>query len=224
MNLYFLVEGKTEAKLYPQWLKYLIPKLSRISTPDEVARNNYFLISGGGYPHLLHHHLANSIEDINTIGRYDYLILCLDAEEQTVRNKLEEVNQFMHQSGLTLDHCQFKVIIQNRCIETWLLGNRRAYPTHPTTADFIKCAKFYNVGLNDPELMGISQNFRTHAQFHCHYLKTMLLEQGIHYNKAHCPEVAEPDYLNHLIKRISEETYHLRTFRSFIEFCQYVNS
>ena len=30
MNLYFLVEGKTEKKVYPQWLSHLIPGLKQV--------------------------------------------------------------------------------------------------------------------------------------------------------------------------------------------------
>ena len=45
MNIYFLVEGnRTEKKIYPQWLTYLVPKLKRVKYHDEVTSNNYYLI------------------------------------------------------------------------------------------------------------------------------------------------------------------------------------
>jgi len=53
MNWYFLVEGKTERKIYPQWISYLMPHLSRIDSPGEAQNNHYYLISGGGFPSLL---------------------------------------------------------------------------------------------------------------------------------------------------------------------------
>lgn len=53
MNLYFLVEGVTERKLYPKWINYLLPSLTRVFSPDEAEQNNYYLISGGGFPSLL---------------------------------------------------------------------------------------------------------------------------------------------------------------------------
>jgi hypothetical protein len=114
MNLYFLVEGKTESKLYPKWIKHLIPNLSRISVPSDADKNNYFLISGGGFPHLLHRHLPDSIDDVNSSGNYDYLVLCLDADEQTVSERLEEVNQFIHHESLILANSELKIIVQNR--------------------------------------------------------------------------------------------------------------
>lgn len=37
MNIYFLVEGKrTERKVYPAWLAYLLPELQRVQSYDEV--------------------------------------------------------------------------------------------------------------------------------------------------------------------------------------------
>jgi hypothetical protein len=84
MNLYFLVEGKTERKVYPRWIDYLMPHLTRISTPTEATQDNYFLISGGGYPHLLDKQLGDSVKDIQETGNYNHFIVVLDAEEFTV--------------------------------------------------------------------------------------------------------------------------------------------
>ena len=65
MNIYFLVEGKTELKVYPQWLSHLTPNLSRIHFAQDVNTNNYFLISGIGYLRLLDVALVNSVEEVN---------------------------------------------------------------------------------------------------------------------------------------------------------------
>lgn len=222
MNLYFLVEGKTESKLYPKWITYLIPNFSRISVPSDADKNNYFLISGGGFPHLLYRHLRNSIDDVNSSGNYDYLVLCLDADEQTVSERLEEVNQFIRNENLILENSKLKIIVQNRCIETWLLGNRVIYPRQAQSTEFVKYSKFYNVAVNDPELMGIYNDFDTYAQFHLHYLKAMLLERNIKYTKNYPRDVIEEYYLNQLIKRTTDEKQQLMSFRNFIEFCEFV--
>lgn len=37
MNIYFLVEGKAEGKIYPQWLTYLVPELKRVKYHDDVV-------------------------------------------------------------------------------------------------------------------------------------------------------------------------------------------
>ncbi len=92
MNLYFLVEGRrTEARLYPRWLSYLLPHFSRVEYPDEASNNTFFLISGEGYPRLLDVQLPHAIQDVNDVGRYDYLIVCLDADEATVAERTAEV-------------------------------------------------------------------------------------------------------------------------------------
>ncbi len=78
MNLYFLVEGNsTEKKIYPRWLEYLIPELTQVKYYDEVIKNNYYLISGQGYPAILHDGLDNAIDKIKEVNNYYYLGRCL---------------------------------------------------------------------------------------------------------------------------------------------------
>lgn len=53
MNIYLLVEGeKTEPKMYPAFLSYLLPELIRIDLPHEAIgkKNCYYLMTGGGIP------------------------------------------------------------------------------------------------------------------------------------------------------------------------------
>ena len=92
MNIYFLVEGKRiEMKVYPKWLSYLVPELQRSTTFDTVAQNNYFIFSGNGFPSLLNNHLRNCVIDINNAGNYDYFVICLDADEQSIDACRQEV-------------------------------------------------------------------------------------------------------------------------------------
>lgn len=87
MNLYLLVEGRrTEAKVYPAWIKHLIPRMRQAKTPRDLnsKRGSFYLFSGNGYPRLLGDPLRRSIEDVNMAGRYDHLVVCLDADERTV--------------------------------------------------------------------------------------------------------------------------------------------
>ena len=223
MNIYFLVEGKrTEAKVYPEWLSHLLPDLVRVQAPGEVNQKNYFLISGGGFPSLLDNHLRNSIEDVNSSGNYNYLVVCLDADEQTIPERVQEVNNFILREELKLKNCQLEIIVQNRCIETWFLGNKRAYPRHPVDREFIEYSGFYDVSLEDPELMGIFRDFNNHAQFHHQYLKKMLLEKNIRYTKVNPRGVVEPNYLNQLISR-TEQTRHLGSLKTFLDFCKLID-
>lgn len=145
MNIYFLVEGKrTEKKVYPRWISYLIPELSEISDPFEVTNNNFYLFTGNGYPSLLNNHLRNAVEDMNMIDKFDFLVICLDSDEETVSDRRNEVFKFIEDSKLKPSKFTFEVIVQNKCIETWFLGNRKIYSPQPKNSELIKCTKFYN--------------------------------------------------------------------------------
>ncbi|GBL11158.1 hypothetical protein MSj_02658 [Microcystis aeruginosa Sj] len=73
MNIYFLVEGRsTEKKLYTAWLTYLIPEFKRVDFYDQVNHNNYFLISGNGYPSILNEAIPNAIDKIQEVSKYNY--------------------------------------------------------------------------------------------------------------------------------------------------------
>lgn len=71
-NVNFLVEGNsTEKKIYPQWLRHLVPELTRVKYHDQISKNNYYLISGEGYPRILSHGLDNAVDKIQ-----DFLNFC----------------------------------------------------------------------------------------------------------------------------------------------------
>ncbi len=221
MNLYFLVEGKTERKVYPQWISSLAPCLSRIDTAQKASENNYYLITGGGYPSLLDNHLADSIEEINDCGNYDILVLCLDSDAMRPNERTAEVTEFMEEKGLKLTDCSLKIIVQNKCIETWFMGNRKIYPRSATSPEFIECGKFYNVSLNDPELMGKPSDFYgSHSVYHYEYLRHMLREKNITYSKTRPRGVGDLYYINELKRRIHETPDHLLSLRNFFDFCE----
>jgi hypothetical protein len=220
MNLYFLLEGKrTEPKIYPNWLTYLLPSYTQIKNQFDVKSNNYFLISGKGYPSLLHNHLKNSIVEINEIELFDYLVIVLDSEEETIEYRIKEVNNFIRNNKLNLN-CELKIIVQHRCIETWLLGNKKVFTRNPSDYKLKEFIKFYNVSLNDPEGLPKLDGYNSIAGFHLDYLKYLLKEHNIHYTKNHPRDVIENYYLNELITRTNDG--HLASFKDLIDFCNYL--
>jgi hypothetical protein len=40
MNIYFLLEGKTERGIYRKWLSYLVPELKQVQYYNQVNKNN----------------------------------------------------------------------------------------------------------------------------------------------------------------------------------------
>ena len=217
MNLYFLVEGRrTEKKVYPKWLGYLLPSLERVDSPKKADENNYFLVSGGGYPNILGEKLEHSLKDVATTRVYDYLVIVLDAEEMTLAAIIEEVNRRVTEATekLTRDNvvipanCEIKVIVQNRCIETWLLGNKTVFRRNPHSTELRGYIEFYDVSENDPERMPKPPNHgESTADFHLNYLKLVLRERGLTYTKQRPGDVLErhPD--------------RLPTLKRFFDFC-----
>src|ERR1035437_1383711 len=213
MNIYFLVEGRrTEKKVYPRWLLYLVPELEEVKFAFEVNNNNFYTFSGNGFPSLLDNHLRNSIDDVNDIGRFDYLVICLDSDGDTVEQRKFEVAKFINDNNLKLNTSELIIIVQNKCIETWFLGNTKAYTRQPQSIELRKFIKFYNVQENDPEEMTKMEDFSTDAQFHEAYLSEMLSEKNIRYTKKNPTIVTEKHYLDELMKR-TRTTHHINTFK-----------
>ena len=220
MNLYFLVEGKqSERKVYPAWLAHLLPELQRVESCDDVNEKNYYLISGEGYPSLIYDFIPRSIAEINSNGKYSYLVVCLDAEENTVAELTTEIYDFLTQQKLKLNKAELVLIFQNRCLESWLLGNRKIYSRNPQNKPLLDYTKYYDVSVNCPENMGRYQDFNTHAQFHGAYLRALFEAKNITYSKKRPGDVLKPFYLEQLLARIQVQPEQLTTFRHFIDFC-----
>jgi hypothetical protein len=227
MNIYFLLEGKsTESDIYPMWLSYLIPEITRVNHSDDVKQNNYYLFSSNGIPDI-YEDIIDAIKDINKINKYNYLVICLDADELTVDERRTEIFEEIKNEE-QLIKTQLKIIVQNRCIETWFLGNRRLYTKNPVRSKkFIEYSRFYNVAKDDPELMKKIETFsQSDSKFHADYLKKMFNEKrdGLTYNKSNSKEVQKKSYLKELEKRIIDTPTHLKTFTNFINFCEEIKS
>lgn len=224
MNLYFLVEGKrTEVTLYPEWIKFLKTDYIKIDNPfllneDPSLNNTFFIFSGEGYPSILDNHLRNTVNDINRIPRIDHLIVCVDAEDRTIEETKTEIYSFIEQNSIVLDRAQLTIIVQNCCIETWLLGNRRIFSRNSSNQDFLDCVAFYNVLNNDPELMGrnpIKQHNK--AGYHEYYLKRLVREKNSRYSKRNPGITKEKYYFDELVHR-KDDTNHISSFGEFISF------
>lgn len=220
MNVYFLVEGKnTEMAVYPKWLDYLVPQLKRVDNFYEVTINNYCIFNCGGITSL-EKVIPSSIIDINKNNNFncffDYFVICVDVENATIEQRVSKIDNII-QSGEPLNEkTKLIIIVQNRCIETWFLGNRKVFTKQPkNNPSFIKYSQLYNVAQNDPELMeNLDTLDSSIANFHKRYLKAMLHERG---NKKDS-QFHQWNYLTELINRI-KDTKHLKTFKNFYDFC-----
>lgn len=221
MNIYFLVEGKsTEKKIYPKWLGHLLPELIQVKYHDQVQKNNYYLISAKGYPAILHDAFDNAIDKIKETNNYDYLVLCLDADEDTVNERESYIENLIQRKSKDLGDTKMKIIIQNRCIETWLLGNRKIFDSRqPLESPLSDYVNYYDVSQYDPEKMG-KYNMRNHADFHLKYLQKIFEAKNISYTKKFPGDAMEAYYLEQLQKRVQDDSTHLETFQNLLSFCE----
>ena len=217
MNLYFLLEGKrTEKKVYPMWMDHLLPNYKQVKSFDEADQHNYFLFSANGYPDLLND-IENAISDINECRNYSYFLVCLDADESSVEERRKEVMDKIESSPSNLN-AKPVVIVQNKCFETWFLGNQKVFPRNPQDEDLQEYCRFYNVSNWDPELMPQYPGFGSTSQFHSKYLKLMLKEKNISYTKQHPGQVGESHYIDALHKRVTSCPTHLKSLQNFFSF------
>lgn len=222
MNLYFIVEGETERKVYPSWLSYLLPELQRVKNPSQAQTNNYYLISGGGFPSL-YQEVEAAVENINISQKYDYLIISTDADENTVEYMQQEIREYFIENKLDLGNTQLQIVIQNRCIETWFLGNSKIYSRQPQSQRLLDYTRYYDVSKDCPELMG-KYNCERHAEFHGSYLKELFTAKERKYSKTMPGDVQQEYYLKELQSRSAKQANHLATFQDFIEFCGLIRS
>ncbi|MGB5960936.1 MAG: hypothetical protein WBG73_09790 [Coleofasciculaceae cyanobacterium] len=225
MNIYFLVEGNsTEKKIYPKWLEYLIPNLVRVQYHDQAENNNYYLISGQGYPRILYDGLENAIDKILEIPKYDYLVICVDADEETVEERVQYIREFINNKEINLGKTKVEIIVQNRCIETWLLGNKKIFNSkQPLDLPLSSYVNYYNVSQNNPEEMG-KYKMRNHADFHYEYLKEIFRSKNTTYSKKYPKDAKEKYYFEELQKRVQDQPEDLKTFQFFLEFCERVRN
>lgn len=224
MNAYIIVEGdKTETNVYPAWLSILSPRLQRVENANDATENCYYLFSGAGQPNIFAH-TAKSVADVNAINasgmcHYDYIMVCLDTEEESRAYIESQIESYMREENVTLDPSTKLMIFEQKVsMETWFLGNRKVYHSQPQDPEYIKYQRYFNVSKGDPEDMGeYDPDKFNKAGFHLKYLRKMLQERRMVYNKNNTQEVEKVTYLNELIRRY-EETGHLKTFGSWYEF------
>jgi len=179
MRIYILVEGEnTEMALYPAWISYILPNLKRVDDFFNIENDSYYIASGYGYPAMIqNNHLINAIKDINDKGDIDYLIVCLDGDTVGVQGRKNEILTHLKVNNISLiNNCKLEIIIQNICIETWLLGNKKMYSNGELNKNFIAYSKHYNVSINDPELMEKPKDYKNSKSIYhyCYLIEIMI--------------------------------------------------
>jgi len=217
MNLYFVLEGeKTEALLYPKWISFVLPNISKVELESQVTENNYYMFSGGGIPSI-YNHSVNAIKNINDNPIFDRLIVCLDGEELGVKQRISEIQNYISNSRIELNkNCKLEFVVQNICIETWFLGNRKIVKKNPEGKLLKQFIQFYDVVNNDPEQMDKFDSYRNKAHFHYIYFREILKEHNLIYRKSNPNIVLERTFFDELGKRTSG-TDHLSSLKHLFD-------
>ncbi|MDP1688592.1 MAG: hypothetical protein Q8L47_00455 [bacterium] len=214
VNIYVVVEGVSEYKVYPEWIKQANPALVKSSYIDEVVENNFYMIGGGGYPYIFNV-IDNAISDTNDNLQFDRLVIALDSEDFLLEERYLEIESHVRSKA---PRVEVKIIIQHFCFETWALGNVKIGPKNPTNSELKAYKEIHNVIALDPEhLPELTSENLNRAQFAYKYLKLAVRDKGHHitYSKNKPDVVFHPKYFNALKDRLAD-TGHIGSFSSFL--------
>jgi len=215
MNYYIVVEGQGENIIYKSWIPLINPNLSHVDDFSNITDNNFYIVSGNGYPNYFNV-IANAIEDVNNTRLFQKLVISVDAEEMTYDEKILEINEFVAQYPCI---SPIEIVVQFFCIETWGLGNR-LIPNRNTTDKYLKTyINFYNVVNDDPEFMpSIDPENYTRAQFAYKYLHKIVNDRNsrMTYSKTNPTVLTQNGYFEQIHRRLIE-TNHVSHFQAFID-------
>ena len=95
-----------------------------------MSENNYVLQSGQGVVQLITKVLFETIETIqNYPNKIDKLVVILDAENETVSSRKQQViNKIAEKYRIADIGFNIEIFVCNCCTETWLLGRKELYP------------------------------------------------------------------------------------------------
>ncbi|MBF0293624.1 MAG: hypothetical protein HQL96_00425 [Magnetococcales bacterium] len=215
MNFYLLVEGdRTEKKLYPAWLSLTFATMRQVWRIEDLQGDHFVVFAFKGQP-LTPDKLTRHVEDVVSLGRIDHFFVMVDAEEESSAVRQQSIDRIIRKIP-GHDTIHYSIIVQNRCIETWFLGNRRFMKRNPQSEELRAYQNHYPVHEQDPELMPKMANFTgTHAGWHKKYLEAIFKEQNLTYNKEPY-EVNKPSYFYQLYERVTS-TPHLPSLKRLLD-------
>ena len=210
MNIVVFTEGKGDRKVYRSWIPFVNNQLTLANTIDEIMHDHYAVIRGFGYPSYFDD-ISGVIQQVNSHGNIDRLVICVDSEDMTLSQKRQEMMTFL--SGESCNSPVF-VIYQHFCLETWALANRNACPANANHRSFQTFRRFFNVLTHDPEnLPAYPPKGLNRSQFAATYLKAMLQASSSHitYNKSVPTPLLNRQYFQEVLLRHTS-TSHIPSF------------
>ena len=218
MRLFCLLEdSKSFCSVLPCWLSCIFPGLRKARNMKDFSADSFLVESGYGYPQIKDR-LQETIEEFTTgTSAPDVFFLCYDtdeADEEEIEQEKSEFEQYFVSQKYEHTH---HIVPITRCFETWLLGNKSAYPVS-IEGDFMTYHRFYPVNKLDPEKMWKPDDCESSVSiYHVVYLQKMLRARWKKNYSKGSPGVAKnKGYFAGIVKRC-EQTDDLQSFRNFIE-------
>ena len=223
MNLYFLLEdSRSFFNVLPHWLNFALPDFAQIFSFDDFfsqsKKNKFMIQSGFGYPQIKKV-LKDTLETIQTNSiPINYFLVFWDTDARNMSDIQADIDEFEKIFADYDLNCRHKLFLMNRCFETWLLGNRSAFPKNCESGNFYNYFQFYNVSTSDPEKMNAPEFITNISMFHLKYLQEML-RCSLHrnYSKKSPLVVSTIEYYAELLNRI-KSTDDLRSLADFFNF------
>lgn len=213
MNIYIVTEGKAEKIVFKHWIAKINPSLSCIERLDDLSNNNYYIISGNGYPNYFDI-IEDAIQDVNQLS-FERLVVSLDSEEMTRQEKYDEVEEFISQKYCVAD---IRIVVQHFCFETWALGNRKLIRANHSLPKLGEYKSFFNVKINDPELLpGKPDEGLNRSQLAGKYLRLAINDRNrnLTYTKGNPKFLVHPTYFTEVKSRLTG-TGHIASFEDFL--------
>jgi len=201
--------------VFKRWIPALRPDLAYVEHPTLLVPNSFTIISGLGYPAYLRI-VRDAAIDVRDHPGYGTLVVSVDAEEVDPMVRRNEVLNVIRGVAPAL---QPIVIVQNQCIETWALGNRRMVRRFPVNPDHRRWKLHHDVWNLDPEDMPAQPEIGLNrAQSALAYLIAAIRDRNptLSYSKSNPSILSDPAYLEQLRRR-SIDTGHLHSFTDFCD-------
>ncbi|MFV0635157.1 hypothetical protein [Mitsuokella sp. WILCCON 0060] len=218
MKIYFLTEdSKSFFYVLPHWLRYMLPEFHEADGMADFHDNSFLVETGGGYPRIKKQ-LQDTIKTFQQdVPPPDYFIVCYDtddADEEQIESDRAMFASYFQQADVSYS---FHVLPMKRCFETWLLGNRAAWPA-VISDDFAPFANHYPVNQKDPEDMERAADFQeSNSMYHFRYLQKMLrCSVRKNYSKRSPGYVANESYLSDIRSRVMAMD-DIKSFQSFLK-------
>lgn len=227
MNLAFLVEGRTELKLYPRWVNHLssTPLTECTTGYHDVVANQFTIFNVEGIGKMSRE-IPAVINAIISNPVFDYFVIVVDADDNNTTNSITLIQDIINDPATPRlpNNCQVKIIVQQACIETWFIGHTDYFRTAKACGDrgISSLMSEYDAENNNPELMPNIRSSTVHSigAYHGAFLKQML--RGVNrrwiYGKSTAHNLIDIPYFQRLEQRLTETPTHLQTFSDMVSF------